>query len=190
MVHFTDQFCFDVIPFLIYISLQTLHMPRQLCKRLSLSVYYNFNRTMISLEFESQHKNISKSRGPNGCCPDPRWELHQPWQCSHKEIFMTGKEPWQYDHQQNFGQLWEEFYSWIGLDWICLTTTHVLQDILTVLPLYPPKAAPFIGKHTCLRISKTHSSIMITHINRSPTHCAKKNHWENNVFANNQNKTK
>ena len=23
--------------------------------------------------------------------------------------------------------------NWIGLDWICLTTTHVLQDILAVL---------------------------------------------------------
>ena len=23
--------------------------------------------------------------------------------------------------------------SWIGLDWICLTTTHVLEDILPVL---------------------------------------------------------
>ena len=30
---------------------------------------------------------------------------------------------------------WEKLMvsSWIGLDWICLTTTHVLQDILAVL---------------------------------------------------------
>ena len=28
---------------------------------------------------------------------------------------------------------WHHNANWIGLDWICLTTTHVLQDILAVL---------------------------------------------------------
>ena len=33
------------------------------------------------------------------------------------------------DHSQRPGS-----GDWIGLDWICLTTTHILQDILAVLP--------------------------------------------------------
>ena len=34
---------------------------------------------------------------------------------------------------------------WIGLDWICLTTTHVLRDILAVLPTLSSLAAPLLS---------------------------------------------